>query len=489
MKTRRQPVERPFNHDYVDLTVVHRGDCHCYVQLRDRLPADSRHFKVPHMLAIRALSRPVRRVGTPAFLLLLAANALHADQTVKFTVSAGQHDRSNVPINVEFALESSLKDAHAALQDDAGNWYINQLTAPGLFAASAASNDSQGARELHFILPDLKAGQSKQFTLTIPGHAPISDEDGKPGNQFHWRDTPGEYDDLVFNNRPVLRYMYHALDESSKESRFATFKVFHHVFDPVTGNVLLTHTPDPLGYYPHHRGVFYGFYRATYDGNKTCDIWHCPAAFQEHSAFLASEAGPVLGRQLLEINWFAEPKLEKGAKGDEPNALFAKERRQLTAYNIPGGTLIDFASRLTPLLPPLHLDGDPQHSGFHFRAADDVHSKYVKQTYFLRPDGKGPLTEHADMGPQGDETRNWDKDPAKRSPNTVNLPWDAMSFVLGDKRYTVAYLDNSRNPKESRGSERAYGRIGSYFVTDVTPEKPLDVNYRLWVQAGEMTVP
>jgi hypothetical protein len=358
-----------------------------------------------------------------------------------------------------------------------------------LFAASAASNDSQGARELHFILPDLKAGQSKQFTLTIPGHAPISDEDGKPGNQFHWRDTPGEYDDLVFNNRPVLRYMYHALDESSKESRFATFKVFHHVFDPVTGNVLLTHTPDPLGYYPHHRGVFYGFYRATYDGNKTCDIWHCPAAFQEHSAFLASEAGPVLGRQLLEINWFAEPKLEKGAKGDEPNALFAKEKRQLTAYNIPGGTLIDFASRLTPLLPPLHLDGDPQHSGFHFRAADDVHSKYVKQTYFLRPDGKGPLTEHADMGPQGDETRNWDKDPAKRSPNTVNLPWDAMSFVLGDKRYTVAYLDNSRNPKESRGSERAYGRIGSYFVTDVTAEKPLDVNYRLWIQAGEMTIP
>jgi hypothetical protein len=436
------------------------------------------------MLSIRFLSRSVRCLAVTA--LLFVANTLRADQAVKFTVSAGQHDRTNTPIRVEFAVDSKLKNSLASLEDESGTSYINQLTSTSLLASSAPPNENQVARELNFVLPELKAGQSKEFTITIPRRMLAN---GMPGMEFQWRDTPGEYDDLLFNNRPVLRYMYRPLDESSKESRFETFKVFHHVFDPQTGTVLLTHTPDPKGYYPHHRGVFYGFYRATYDGNKTCDIWHCPAAFQEHSAFLASEAGPVLGRQLLEINWFAEPKLEKGAKGDEPNALFAKEKRELTAYNIPGGTLIDFASRLTPLLPPLHLDGDPQHSGFHFRAADEVHSKYVKQTYFLRPDGKGPLTEHGDMGNQGDETRNWDKDPAKRSPNTVNLPWDAMSFVLGDKRYTVVYLDNSRNPKESRGSERAYGRIGSYFVTDVTPEKPLDVNYRLWIQAGQMTIP
>jgi len=436
------------------------------------------------MCAIRALDRSIRLLTLAVLPALLLPNSLRAEQTLKFAVSAGARDRSNVPIRVQFALESSLKDVQAALQDDAGNWYVNQLTAPSLLASPAAASESQVTRELHFILPELKAGQSKQFTLTIPGHAPISDENGKSGEQFQWRDTPGEYDDLLFNDRPVLRYMYHPLDESSKEARDATFKVYHHVFDPDSGKVLLTKGPN--GFYPHHHGVFYGFYRATYDGGKACDIWHCPAAFQEHSAFLASEAGPVLGRQLLEINWFAEPKLEKGAKGDEPNALFAKEKRELTAYHMPGGTLIEFASRLTPLLPPLHLDGDPQHSGFHFRAADEVHSTHVKETYFLRPDGKGPLTVHADMGNQGDETRNWDKD--KRPANTVNLPWDAMSFIVGDKRYTVAYLDNSRNPKESRGSERAYGRIGSYFVTDVSPEKPLDVNYRLWIQAGEMTV-
>ena len=93
----------------------------------------------------------------------------------------------------------------------------------------------------------------------------------------------------------------------------------------------------------------------------------------------------------------------------------------------------------------------------------------------------------AKNGKGSEETRNWD---AKgKDPRTINLPWNAMSIVVGDKRYTIAYLDNSSNPKESRGSEREYGRIGSYFVTDVTPDKPLDVSYRLWIQDGEMTVP
>ena len=189
----------------------------------------------------------------------------------------------------------------------------------------------------------------------------------------------------------------------------------------------------------------------------------------------------------MKIDWIAEPKLAKGAAGDEPNQTFAVEQRELTVYGVPFGTLIEFASRLNAVLPPVHLDGDPQHSGMHFRASENVHTAANKQTYFLRPDGKGPLTEHEDKGNAGDETRNWDA--KTKDPRTINMPWDAMSFVVDGKRYTVVYLDNSKNPKESRGSERAYGRIGSYFVADLNDtKKPLDVDYRLWVQPGEMTV-
>ena len=52
----------------------------------------------------------------------------------------------------------------------------------------------------------------------------------------------------------------------------------------------------------------------------------------------------------------------------------------------------------------------------------------------------------------------------------------------------VVYLDHPDNPKPARSSERDYGRFGSYFVADVTKDKPLKVKYRLWIQPGEMTV-
>jgi hypothetical protein len=61
-----------------------------------------------------------------------------------------------------------------------------------------------------------------------------------------------------------------------------------------------------------------------------------------------------------------------------------------------------------------------------------------------------------------------------------------MSFVLGGKRYTVAYLDHPKNPKEARFSEREYGRFGSYFEYDLDDGKTLNVRYRLWLQEGLM---
>ena len=37
-------------------------------------------------------------------------------------------------------------------------------------------------------------------------------------------------------------------------------------------------------------------------------------------------------------------------------------------------------------------------------------------------------------------------------------------------------------------SERNYGRFGSYFVAETEGEETIDVNYRLWIQRGEMEV-
>ena len=83
------------------------------------------------------------------------------------------------------------------------------------------------------------------------------------------------------------------------------------------------------------------------------------------------------------------------------------------------------------------------------------------------------------------ETRNWDP---KTKKGPVNVPWDACSFVIEGKRYTVLRMVHPDDPKDARGSERDYGRFGDYFEWDLTPKTPLHVKYRLWVQAGEMTV-
>ena len=96
---------------------------------------------------------------------------------------------------------------------------------------------------------------------------------------------------------------------------------------------------------------------------------------------------------------------------------------------------------MTTELATVKLDGDPQHAGFHFRAAPDV-EKHEKETgtnatTFVRPDGKG----------KPGKTRNWDK--GKAGPK-INLPWDAMSFVVDGNRYAVVYLDRPGNPKEAR---------------------------------------
>src|SRR5262249_42190962 len=122
-------------------------------------------------------------------------------------------------------------------------------------------------------------------------------------------------------------------------------------------------------------------------------------------------------------------------------------------------------------------------AGFHFRADYEVNdtveaakkAKKPVDTYFLRPDGKG----------QPGETRNWDP---KTKKGPANLPWDAMSFVLGGKRYPAVSLDRPDNPKEARFSERDYGRFGSYFEYQLTEKHPLSVGYRVWLREGEMTV-
>ena len=385
-----------------------------------------------------------------------------AGMTYKITVRAGKHDRVHTPVCVVLRESEVQANLNPVLLKEAKSVKVTagdgtrlpaQLTGPGLLQDAPPG---VVVREVHFIVPKLARGESLELTAVLSQEAPAA-------GGFRWRDQTGEFMELFYNCRPVLRYMYHAVDNSSPEARERTYKVFHHLWNPAGTRFV---TKGPGGLYSHHRGLFYGFNRIQYDDVARVDTWHCgTGAYQSHEAFVSREAGPVLGRHRVRIDWHGP--------GDR---VFATEQREMTVYRVPGGHLVEFASRLKSTVGKMRLDGDPQHAGFQFRAAQEVAEGDQKSTYFLRPDGRG----------RPGETRNWNaKNP---DPRTVNLPWNAMSFVIDGTRYTAVYLDTPTNPKEARYSERTYGRFGSYFEYELDKDRELNVNYRLWLQQGEMTV-
>lgn len=285
---------------------------------------------------------------------------------------------------------------------------------------------------------------------------------------FKWTDTPGKHTDLQFEGRNVFRYDYERIDESSPERREQTYKVFHHVYD-VEGKSFITKGPG--GKYTHHRGIFFGFNKVSYTdaAGKThnVDIWHCKNAYQTHEKVLSQTGGKDRAVQRLAIDWHGE--------GGE---VFLKEERQLTIAMVDGGLQVDFESTLTPAVPQVTLDGDPQHAGFQFRASNEVAEATAGQTCYIRPGtGKG----------EPGQTINWKKGSPKSDPALVDLPWKGMSFVVEGRRYTAVYLDRPGNPKPAVHSERDYGRFGSYFVAALTPDKPLTVRYRLVIVKGELS--
>ncbi|MFL5339628.1 MAG: DUF6807 family protein [Gemmataceae bacterium] len=398
------------------------------------------------------------RLVFACLLAALTAGASVADDAAPtVTVTGGDHDLTNVVVRAPLP-DGALPGIDRVRLTDGSKvgTAVGQIAAARLLATPAGQQEP--ARELTFIVPRLSAGQTKTFF--------VISKFGENGalKRFNWQDAPGDHADLLWGSQPTMRYMYKALDESSKEAREQTFKVYHHLFDR-SGETLITKGPG--GLYTHHRGLFFGFNKVTYEGKKA-DVWHCTGdAYQSHEGFGQRAAGELFGRHRVKVAWHGEQK-----------HTFALEERELTCFMpLDDGLLVEFASVLRPTTDKVRLDGDPQHSGFHVRVSNEVAEQFQAkkpQTYFLRPDGKGAVGEE----------RNWDP---KTKKGPVNLPWDAMCFELGGKRYTLVYLDRPENPKESRGSERVYGRVGNYFEYDLTADKPLRLNYRVWLQEGEMT--
>ncbi|VTS01502.1 DUF6807 family protein [Tuwongella immobilis] len=379
-----------------------------------------------------------------------------AAPTLSIAVEASATARQHLPLSVDLTPFASqlpkLESASVTVSDNNGTTMPAQIVKQFQLDSKPDGNDTPRFT-LFFWVTELPANTPLKLTASF-GPAKASDD------AFKVVESAGQFSEIQRGGKPFLRFMNAGYDPSTKDSLFQTYKVYHHLFAD-DGKQLLTN--GPAGKFPHHRGIFFGFNRVSYNG-KSADVWHCTkGAHQRFTSFLNQSGGPLLGQQVAKIDWVGQD-----------GKPFAQEVRELLAFSTSKGTLIEFRSTVRTKESKVRLDGDPQHAGFHFRANSEVEA-HPKTTYFVRPSGKGKMGEELNWIPA-----------SKQGPK--NLPWNAMSYEVGSKRYTTVYLDRPNNPKEARISERAYGRFGNYFEYDLTPDNPLQVAYRLWIQPGEVTV-
>ncbi|GAF71813.1 unnamed protein product, partial [marine sediment metagenome] len=320
--------------------------------------------------------------------------------------------------------------------------------------------------QLWWILPQAKAGRTGSWTATL-SHREKASREG-----FSWKDKPGDYLDLLFNGRKVMRYMY-AYDDSTPERLNDTNKPYHHVFDAEGENLL---TKGPGGLYTHHRGIFIGWNKLEFGGEEY-NLWSMNGVAQRHQRFLKETAGPVLASSESLINW------------NDPNGgPIIVEQRKITVFRQPDPSilLLDFHSRLEAVRGDVYLNGDPEHGGFQYRAHNDVSTGSERAQRVAAEAGKQTPDDIAEGGKDARATYLFHEDgidPLKDQ----DLPWAAMSYGLNDRRYSVQHMNPPENPRPTIYSAyRDYGRFGAFFKKKIGSGETLALRYRILVVEGDM---
>lgn len=283
-------------------------------------------------------------------------------------------------------------------------------------------------------------------------------------DDFRWVDDPqAGTTTLMHGEQPVIRYM-HAYDASTPERVHETYKVYHHVFGPGTATLI---TKGAGGKYTHHRGLYVGWNKTITADGKSYDFWHCTrGAHQRHVRFLEKKADADGATMTAEIHW-----------NDPEGQPVIVEKRTVAVTTSPGDSAgrdawqIDWKTTLESRRDEIRLEGDRQHAGFQYRAAQ--HVAETNGARFIRPEGFPQQKQAFQVGDKGDP------------PPHIDLGWFAMSYELDGTTYTVEYFEHPSLPKPSLYSERPYGRFGAFFKTKLTEDEPLTMQYRVRVSSGD----
>ena len=265
--------------------------------------------------------------------------------------------------------------------------------------------------------------------------------------------------DLKIGDFTVAKTVITPYDDSSKESREATYKVYTHVMD-FAGKEPITKGSD--GLYTHHRGMFIGW-RETTVGDKKFDTWHMTDYYQESepnpvrwSAQLSIDSEYIAyGGQGFKIKW----------RGNDGTRILDEDRSISAGITKDGTRVLDHSSRLTAGDQPVTLRGDSHHAGMQIRLSNDV-SEHQNTTKYIAQPGAEFL--------KNDEVNGtW---------------WVACAADIGGKRYWVMHMTPQDHPGgQPLYSIRPYARFGAFFEPDLKAGQTLDVHFRIVVSESEIT--
>lgn len=262
-------------------------------------------------------------------------------------------------------------------------------------------------------------------------------------------EEPGCFMDVLLDGKPVARYMTAYAPSSNPKDLTSTNKPYLHVFDP-HGKTPITNSGTG-GDHPHHRGIMIGWTKVTWN-QKQYNFWGMYNNAQVHRGFSVKEANSQHAKFTSLVDWITHT-----------GETIIKEERTVVVQRAdkPAYVNLDVISALQACRGDVFLDGDPEHAGVQFRAANEAERT---ATFFAYP---------------GEKT-----DPRK----IVDPPWVAGQFNLGGKTYSVLQINHPANPCGAKISAyRNYCRFG-YFPAPVTltPDQPYILRYRFLVADGKI---
>ena len=242
--------------------------------------------------------------------------------------------------------------------------------------------------------------------------------------------------DLTFASGAPATMFFHR--EHDPKRHHDTCKVFHHV-RALDGTLL---TKGNGGMFQHHKGLFIGWNRTKWNGQRF-DFWHMPKQeLQVFRGFLPHDAMNMAeGAQVCAIEWITPA-----------GEVVIAERRglQITEQRADSYTL-HLRSELRAPNGKVRLAGDPQHSGQQLRSPQAFAPADATKVAYVRPD---------DARGHGNDV--W-----------TECEWIAAIQRHGADSYTILRVEGAGNRGETKWSTRDYGRFGATRAVDVTPAQPL----------------